>query len=244
LVTVTKAVPTIVTAASPTVPAGGQVNDVATLAGGGTPTGTIIFTLFGPNDATCSLASIFTSTSTVTGNGVYPSAPFSTTGPGVYNWVASYSGDADNNAALSTCGAPNESVTVTKAAPTIVTSATAAVPVGQSISDTATLSGGASPAGTITFSVFGPIDATCANAPAFTSIAAVTGNGTIPSGSFTATVAGTYRFVAPPARTDALAVVAMAGTAMVTVTFSPGALQADAAMAALLPSPLYDASKL
>ena len=62
------------------------------------PTGTITFTLFGPNNPTCTGAAIFTSTVPVAGNGVYPSAPFTATTPGTYNWVAAYSGDANNAA--------------------------------------------------------------------------------------------------------------------------------------------------
>ena len=147
------------TTASPTVPAGGAISDTATLSGGVSPTGTITFTLFGPGNPTCTGAAIFTSTKPVAGNGVYPSDPFTTTTPGTYLWVAVYSGDANNSSATSGCGAANESVTVTKANPAIVTHASAPVAAGNPITDTATLSGGAAPTGTITFTVFGPNNA-------------------------------------------------------------------------------------
>src|SRR5207248_5237408 len=71
--------------------------------------------LFGPNNASCSGAPIFTSTKTVSGNGNYTSDPFTPTAFGTYNWVASYGGDANNNAAAGACGAANESVFVNQA---------------------------------------------------------------------------------------------------------------------------------
>ena len=87
---VSKATPTVSTTASPTVAAGGMISDSATLSGGVTPTGTITFTLFGPGNATCTGAPIFTSPATVSGNGVLtPRAAFTATvTPGIYNWVA------------------------------------------------------------------------------------------------------------------------------------------------------------
>src|SRR5206468_6806105 len=114
-VTVTKAPPTIATTASASVPAGGTISDSAVLAGGFSPTGTITFMVFGPNNAGCTGMPLGTSTVTVTGNGTYPSGPFTAAGAGTYNFVATYSGDANNAAAASACGAANESVTVTKA---------------------------------------------------------------------------------------------------------------------------------
>ena len=197
-VIVTKAPPAIVTHASAPVAAGGTIRDVATLSGGVNPTGTIRFTVFGPNDATCSRAAIFTSIRPVSsGNGNYSSAPFTVTVAGTYRFIAAYSGDANNVAVATTCNDANESVVVSPATPAIVTNASATVPAGGPISDSATLSGGVNPTGTITFTVFGPNDATCTAAPAFTSIVAVTsGNGTYPSGPFVTTAAGTYRFIA------------------------------------------------
>ena len=80
--------------------------------------------------------------------------------------------------------------------PTIVTHASAPVPVGGTITDTATLAGGVNPTGTITFQVFGPNNATCAGIPAFTSTKTVAGNGNYTSDPFTVPAAGSYRFVA------------------------------------------------
>ncbi|MFN2606794.1 MAG: beta strand repeat-containing protein, partial [Acidimicrobiales bacterium] len=196
-VTVGKVSPTIVTNASAPVVAGGTIHDTATLSGGVNPTGTITFDLFGPKDATCSGAVAFTATVPVAGNGNYDSPDFTATAAGTFRWVASYSGDANNNAAGPTaCSDPAETVTITKSSPLVATNASGSVPVGQAISDTATLTGGTNPTGSITFTAFGPNNATCAGPAVFTSTVTVTGNGTYPSGAFTPTVAGTYRFVA------------------------------------------------
>jgi hypothetical protein len=189
--------PSIVTRASPTVPVGGSISDTATLSGGVSPTGTITFTLFGPDNATCSGTPIFTSTKAVNGNGDVTSDSYTTTAAGTYRWVARYSGDGNNAAAGPTaCNDPFEQTVGTKITPGIVTRASAAVPAGGAISDTATLSNAFNPTGTITFTVFGPNNATCSGTPAFTSTKTVTGNGNVTSDAFTVTQAGTYRWVA------------------------------------------------
>jgi len=195
-VVVTKATTAIVTTASASVAVGGQISDSATLSGGDSPTGTITFTLFGPSNATCTGAPIFTSTKPVSGNASYGSDNFTTAAPGTYAWVASYSGDANNTGATTACNDANESVVVTKAAPSIATTASGPVAVSGQISDTATLSNGTAPTGTITFTLFGPNNATCAGAAIFTSTVAVNGNGSYGSASFTTAAVGTYRFIA------------------------------------------------
>ena len=107
------AVPTLTTTASADVGLGGQVHDTATLAGGSSPTGTITFTLYGPDDASCSNAAAFTDTQSVaSGNGDYDSADFTPSQPGTYRWTASYSGDADNDPATTSCNDPNGEVLV------------------------------------------------------------------------------------------------------------------------------------
>src|SRR3989454_3711438 len=97
-VVVTKASPVLTTTASGSVAAGGSVNDVAHLTLGTNPTGTITFTLYGPNDATCTVVA-FTDTKLVSGNADYTSSSFTAIQAGTYRWIASYSGDLNNNAA-------------------------------------------------------------------------------------------------------------------------------------------------
>jgi len=103
----------LATSASGSVAVGGQVRDTAVLSGGQSPTGSIVFSLFGPDDATCSAAAVFTSSAVVvSGNGSYDSPSFTPTAPGTYRWRASYSGDANNLALAGACNAANESVSV------------------------------------------------------------------------------------------------------------------------------------
>ena len=111
--------------------------------------------------------------------------------------------DYENMASVSSSGDPNTennagiaTVTVVTTAPTITTQASGSVTLGGAISDTATLSGGSNPTGSITFSAFGPNDSSCGGTAAFVSSVAVNGNGQYPSGSFVPSVPGTYRFVA------------------------------------------------
>ncbi len=82
---------------------------------------------------------------------------------------------------------------------TIATTATSAGgPVGTSISDTATVSGGVTPTGNVTFNLYPPGNATCTGTPAFTSTNAL--NGATPpgatSGTFATTAVGTYHWTA------------------------------------------------
>jgi hypothetical protein len=109
-----KATPSISTRAAPGGMVGTPVRDVATLAGGLNPTGTVTFALFS-ND-TCT-TQVFTSTNPVTGGTTATSDWFTPAAAGTYYWTAVYSGDANNSPATSPCGAPNESVTITPFAP-------------------------------------------------------------------------------------------------------------------------------
>jgi hypothetical protein len=195
---VSKATPGIASEASASVALGGQISDEMTISGGQNPGGTIVFKAYGPEDATCALSPAFTSPAvTVSGNGSYASPAFTPSAPGTYRFVGSYSGDANNEAAAGACNDANESVTVGKAAPTISTEASGPVALGGQISDEATLAGGQNPGGTIVFKAYGPEDATCSSAPAYTSApVTVGGNGSYTSPAFTPSAPGTYRFVA------------------------------------------------
>ncbi len=191
-----KVLPTLTTQASSGVTLGAAISDTATLSGGTNPTGTITFNLYGPNDATCTGAVIFTSAIAVSGNGNYPSGPFTPTTAGTYRWIANYGGDTNNAPTANFCNALNENVVVAQRTTALTTQASSAVTLGAAISDTGTLSGGTNPTGTITFNLYGPNDATCTGAVSFTSKVQVNGNGNYPSGSFTPTSAGIYRWIA------------------------------------------------
>jgi hypothetical protein len=110
-VTVAKATPTVTTVASPGVAAGGRINDQAVLTGAFKPSGTVTFRLYGPGDATCTAAPVFTST--VPETTPTTSSVFSPTAAGTYHWVATYNGDVSNATASSGCADPTEAVVVT-----------------------------------------------------------------------------------------------------------------------------------
>ena len=204
-VIISPANPAITTTASAGVTLGGSAYDTAQLSGGANPTGTITFRLYGPQDATCAQAPVFTTGQTVVGNGSYRSASFIPEHAGTYLWVASYSGDPNNAPAASACGAAGETLVVQPSQPTLSTHAS--IPgrigvhhpirtAGQSIYDAATLEGGTAPTGQVTFSLYGPNDATCAGPAIFTSATTVNGNGIYNSERFTPTASGIYRWVA------------------------------------------------
>ena len=130
------------------------------MSGGAGPTGTITFKLYGPNDEQCTQAAVFSSASTATGAGYYGSESFTPQSAGTYRWVDAYSGDSNNHAAGPTaCGADSETVTVSRAITALSTRVPDAIdPAGSEIYDTANLTDGVSPAGTLSFKLYGPND--------------------------------------------------------------------------------------
>lgn len=208
------------TTPSPGVAVGGTISDSAVLANGRVPSGTLTFKLYGPGDTTCQSA-ISTLTATVSGNGTYPSGNFTTTTPGTYSWTASYSGDANNNPAPTTaCG--SETVTVSKASPSLSTKPSASVPVGGTISDTATLAGGYNATGTVTFNLYAPGDSTCQSSIK-TVTDTVTGNGSYGSGTVQANTPGVYNWTASYSG-DTNNNTASSGCGSETVTVTPQTL--------------------
>jgi uncharacterized repeat protein (TIGR01451 family) len=156
-VTSIKASPSIKTKASVTgngVVGTDSTSDTATISGGDNPTGTIQFSITDPNGHTTDVGSPVS----FNGDGTYD-APSSVdlTLVGTYTWSASYSGDSLNHGAVD--NGDNESVTSIKASPSIKTKASVTgdgVIGTDSTSDTATISGGEDPTGTIQFSITDP----------------------------------------------------------------------------------------
>jgi hypothetical protein len=180
--------PTLVTDASSGV-VGGSISDKATLSGGKNPTGTLTWKLFGPGDTACSTP-IQTFSHSVSGDGTYTSPSYTPTSPGIYRWIASYSGDGNNLSTAGSCNDPGEQSPVLS----LVTSAPPSASVGDTITDTATLSGGAGPTGTITWRLYS--DPGCTSL-VDTVVANVHGNGSYStSPGYTTTAAGTYHWVA------------------------------------------------
>ena len=231
--TLTPAQPTIDTQASEDVALGNAIDDTANLGGtsldpdGTKADGTITFKLYGPDDDTCAGAVLEQSVVTITngGDGAYKASDGALSGTlgsltpksaGTYRWVASYSGDSPNTLGVNgSCNDTNESVIVSPVQPSITTEASSAdgSPLGTAIDDTAHLTGtandpdGSKADGTITFYLYGPDDATCANGAIEQSVVTITNggdgfykasNGVLSGtlGSLTPTAAGTYRWVA------------------------------------------------
>jgi hypothetical protein len=101
--------PALSTTPSGSVPVGGSISDSATVIGGASPTGSVVFELFGPGDTACTTA-IATLTGALSGV-TATSGNVTATAAGTYNWVATYSGDTNNQSAISHCG--SEQVVVT-----------------------------------------------------------------------------------------------------------------------------------
>ncbi|MDX6512658.1 MAG: hypothetical protein QOE36_2162, partial [Gaiellaceae bacterium] len=82
---------------------------------GGTSTGSVSFSLFGPNDATCSGTPVFAQTvNLVDGSAATSNTTFavSAASADTYNWVVVYSGDATHDGATSACGAQHFTATI------------------------------------------------------------------------------------------------------------------------------------
>src|SRR5207245_524988 len=159
-VVVTKAAPALTTTASGSVAAGGTVNDVAHLTLATNPTGTITFTLYGPNDATCTVVA-FTDTKLVSGNADYTSCSFTAIQAATIRWLSLHDALPIYNAAGPTaCADPAEAVVVTKASPALTTTASGSVAAGGEVSDVAHLTLGTNPTGRAACSESGPNAAT------------------------------------------------------------------------------------
>jgi hypothetical protein len=90
-------------------------------------------------------------------------------------------------------------VAATPATPSLTTQASASVPVGGSIYDAAGLSGGrkyGASGQAITFTLFGPKDASCTGSPIFTSTEPVSTVGGATSASYVTKAIGTYHWTA------------------------------------------------
>lgn len=202
--TIVKAQPNISTTASGTVLLGsGTITDTALVASRAFPdaTANVSFRLFGPNDATCAGPPVFQSNVAISGgSNTVVSEPFAPTAVGTYRWIATYEGDSNNLPAPGVCNAANESVVVTPGQPTLATTASPTVRLGAGdLTDTATVTGRVGPlASTVSFSLFGPDNATCANPPIFTNngVALPTASDSVTSAGYTPTAPGTYRWIA------------------------------------------------
>jgi subtilisin family serine protease len=185
------------TTASPPVAVGEAIQDSATLLGGSSPTGTIAFELYAAGDTGCHQPLLAQPLSAnVAGDGHYTSPPLSWDTPGAYQWVASYSGDAHNDPVAGTCGDPSEQLTV-KARPSLTQSASPSAVAGETIQDSASLTGGSAPTGTISFQLYAASDTQCAQPLLAEPLSvAVTGDGPYTSPPLLQGTPGDYQWVA------------------------------------------------
>jgi hypothetical protein len=190
--TVSKASPELAATASAGL-VGTAIHDEATLTGGLSPTGEVIFSVYGPADTSC-LTPLETDAEPIEG-GQATSADFTPQQAGEFRWTAAYSGDANNEAAGLGCNAANQSSNVEKASPTLTGTATSAVVVGSQITDSVTLAAGFQPSGQILFRAYGPGDATCTGAVKYEATLLVNGNGAYSPTGFSPP-AGLYRWTA------------------------------------------------
>ena len=194
-----KATPTLTTTATAgPVTVGDNIHDVAHLSGGyGTLSGSVTFDVFAPGDTSCSTPISVTPAQPVSGTGDYTSGDYATMTVGTYRWIAHYSGDTNNNSVDTSCNDPNESSAVNQSTPTLTTTASGPVTVGQNIHDIAHLSGGYAPlSGTVTFDVFAPGDTSCKTPISVSPPQSVSGTGDYTSGDYATTAVGTYRWIA------------------------------------------------
>ncbi|MEA2298069.1 MAG: hypothetical protein QOF77_1005 [Solirubrobacteraceae bacterium] len=183
--------PSLFATASSNTSVGRILFDHTNLSGAVTPTGTITFRLYGPGDTSCQ-SPLFTQTITVSGTGSDDSSQTIATSAGTFGWIASYSGDANNNPVATRCGDSTQSVIVEKISP--VVSVAPALTAG-AIHAAATVQYGYAPVtGTITFTVTGPNDSFCSGPPVYTRTVTINGDGSYDSGSYAPTAPGTYTY--------------------------------------------------
>ncbi len=161
----------------------------ATLQGGFAPTGTVSFRIYGPNATSCGKA-LSTNTVNVSANGTVNSAPFVALAPGRYLFVASYSGNATNQAVAESCDPNGRVAVVGKGVPKVKPNARLK---GKRISIRARLLGATSPAGTIRFRLYRPGNKTCKGKPAFSGGVTVKANGRYLLAQYLAKKSGIYR---------------------------------------------------
>jgi len=197
--------PTLTTTASPNVVIGGSVSVTATLTGRVNPAdGALIdFELYGPDDVGCSRPPAFRSLDVPypAVGGAVRSAAFTPSQAGTYRWIASYSGDGNNESVAGGCNAAGATQAVLRATPSLATSPSPTFTLGTgSMTDTVTVNGRVSPVegGVVDFRAYAPSDTTCSRAAVFQSLglAYPVAGGPVTSAAFTPTRAGTYRWIA------------------------------------------------
>ena len=188
-----------------------NLTDSAVLSGGFNPTGYITFALSNNYGYESSMVVYTDHVPVISGNNTYTTSqgdkpggyvlPSTGTVTGTYQWSVSYTPDGNNNAAFA-----YGLVTVSPASPTLSTTAGDTVVIGSSttLTDSATLSDGYNPGGSITFYLFAPgvtPNVTDSN-NVYSDPVTVSGSGSYTTasgtnpGGYLPTATGTYEWVA------------------------------------------------
>src|SRR5262249_20093013 len=165
------------------------------LSAGYHPTGSIVFTLTGPNGFT------YSQTDTVSGNGTYSASatlPAAGAVAGTYTWTARYSGDSHNFSASDQRGSAEQTVVSSAHPPSLLTPGPDAPPPStppRSLHDAlpTLLSAGYHPTGSIVFTLSGP------GGFSYSQTDTVSGNGTYSASAVlpaAGAVAGSYTWTA------------------------------------------------
>ncbi|MFD8634738.1 hypothetical protein [Streptomyces sp. NPDC059533] len=152
----------LITSATPTATVGDTINDTATLGGASANAGgSITFNLY--SNSTCTTLVQSFGPIAVSGPGQYTTTPgFTTTAAGTYYWTASYTGDANNQPAATSCRDSDETTVVARTAPSLNTqllnaqgSPISTATIGDFVHDSASLSGQTATAGgTVTYAYY------------------------------------------------------------------------------------------
>ncbi len=106
-------------------------------AGPAGPTGTMTYHLYGAGNSTCAGAPVFRYSRSIAGNGTYPSSSYTPSVGGRYQWVLTYSGDANNLARSTVCSDTSNGFTAElNSTPTVVSGTPTTVHRGGTITVT------------------------------------------------------------------------------------------------------------
>jgi hypothetical protein len=188
-------VPTLVVGTAEPPIVGRAVRLTASLVGGVEPTGLVNFLVFADTDEGCEEEPLVATEGELSSQRALAPQTFTPARAGSYPINVYYSGDARNVSAFLACGESAARLEVTRAQPTISATPSTAAVVGEAISVTAVLSGGYIPKGSITFNLYGPLDATCTGQPDV-ALSVPLDRGRAGSSGLAADEVGRYRFTA------------------------------------------------
>jgi hypothetical protein len=237
---VQKVQPTIATTPSATpivIGNGASFSDTATISNGFFPSGgiapgNVTFTLYGPfASAGAVVCTSATFTSTVAATRVNDSTATATSGSftptqiGVYQWVANYAGNAQNQSASTSCNDASEQVVVTPATPPIATK----ILLSDSVK-VSSVPGAGNPTGSVLFQLYPSGD--CSGSVLYSETVTLAADGTGATSTPVAVNAGTYSWKATftstnanytgaattcsPAQSDEKATISYAGTSPIS----------------------------